>query len=328
MILILSDVHDEHADLVTNQLKKDCAEYFRFNLDTQSLMTSFLTYENGKWIISQNGKKLLDEEITTVWFRRAFVELLLEEKDNRENDFLIWKNEWNKVLLGFYQSLSNLPCLCPLKQSYAAENKFYQTALAIKIGLQVPEFIVSNDRTKLLDFAKKHDDVVLKLHHQDFYKTSDGYQGIYVNKVSVKELGNFNCETENPITLQKYIKKSFEVRYTVVGDTGFACRIDSQKSLISSTDWRRYDISNTPYQQIHVPAEIERMSQKLMRELGINYGAFDYVISDKNEWYFLEVNPMGQWLWVQDLTNLRISDAICDWLKESSKGDKYEGICI
>lgn len=135
MILILSDVHDEHADLVTNQLKKDCAEYFRFNLDTQSLMTSFLTYENGKWIISQNGKKLLDEEITTVWFRRAFVELLLEEKDNRENDFLIWKNEWNKVLLGFYQSLSNLPCLCPLKQSYAAENKFYQTALAIKIGL-------------------------------------------------------------------------------------------------------------------------------------------------------------------------------------------------
>lgn len=54
-----------------------------------------------------------------------------------------------------------------------------------------------------------------------------------------------------------------------------------------------------------------------MRKLNINYGAFDFIVDKNNEWFFLEVNPMGQWLWIEDLTGLQISDAICDWLVES-----------
>ena len=318
MILIITDANDEHANLVTENLDKYCAEYFRLNLDVESLKKTIIDYRNNNWIISQNGKSVDSLAINCVWYRRAFVEMLLEEKEDRTPDFLIWKGEWNKVLLGLYTSISTVPSLCPLKASYAAENKFLQQTYAQLIGFNMPRTITSNNRDSLISFANESQSgVVLKLHSQDFYKVGDSFKGIYVNKICSNDLCTFGIDNENPITLQDYIEKKSEVRYTVVNKQHFCCTIESQNSAISKVDWRRYDLPNTPYVRSEPPKKIKDQISKLLERLEINFGALDFIIDQNDDWYFLEVNPMGQWLWIEDLTGMDISGAIVSWLIEN-----------
>lgn len=315
MILIISDKHDIHADIVEEKILSLNHRVIRLNLDVESLKKTHITFQENKWVVSQNGNSFRNSDIKAVWFRRAFVELLLEEKDTKDPDFILWKNEWNKVLLGFYLVIADIPTLCPLKPSYAAENKFLQFSQAKSIGFDIPELITSNDKNILSEFTELHDNnVVLKLHHQDFYKINDTYMGLYVNKITSKMLDDFSEENENPITLQKYIEKSYEVRYTVVENSYFCCKIDSQRSDKTKIDWRRYDIPNTPHSVIEPPNKIIEKVNTLMQNLNLNFGALDFIVDKDDKWNFLEINPMGQWLWIEDLTGLKISDAISDWL--------------
>lgn len=318
MIIILSDAHDSHADIVEQKLLTAGQIFFRLNLDTISLLTTHLTFDGSKWIIKKNDKTISSEDISAIWLRRGFVELLLDEKESQDVNFLIWKNEWNKVLLGFYMGIQSVPWLSPIKTSFRAENKFFQLQMAKKVGLTMPQQIVSNDKLKLLDFAtNNNNEIVLKLMSQEFYKINDEYQGIYVNKVSSQKLNDFMEAGENPITLQQYIDKQYEVRYTVVGKEHFACRIDSQDSNRTKIDWRRYDIANTPHYSIEPPDDIHQKVDALLDELEINFGAIDFIVDHENEWWFLEINPLGQWLWIEDLTGMDISGSITRWLCEN-----------
>ncbi|MNS34319.1 RimK-like ATP-grasp domain protein [compost metagenome] len=124
----------------------------------------------------------------------------------------------------------------------------------------------------------------------------------------------FSDDEENPIFLQKYINKKYEVRYTVVDKEHFVCKIDSQKSEISKIDWRRYDLQNTPHSIIQPPEEIKRSINKMMKEFNLVYGALDFIVSEDDSWYFLEINPSGQYLWIEDLTGLEITNSIKNYL--------------
>ena len=180
----------------------------------------------------------------------------------------------------------------------------------------MPSTLVSNNKNDLIDFAKKCDNnIILKLMKQDIYKCSDGeIKGFYTNRIGVEHLENFSTTEENPIVLQKYIEKDFEVRYTVVGNKHLVCKIDSQKSQKAKNDWRRYDLTKTPHVTITPPCDIKNKVEQLLKELGLEYGAIDFIVTPDNEWIFLEINCFGQWLWIEDLTGLDISGAICSWI--------------
>ena len=56
--------------------------------------------------------------------------------------------------------------------------------------------------------------------------------------------------------------------------------------------------------------------KELMRLLGLTFGGIDLVLTPDGDYVFLEVNPSGQWLWLDDKLTLGISDAIASWLHE------------
>ncbi|MNY09678.1 hypothetical protein D3C86_1426100 [compost metagenome] len=230
-------------------------------------------------------------------------------------EFNIWKNEWNKTLLGIYYYLKDVKWLNYYRNNHKAENKYYQLSIAESLGFNVPDYLLSNDKKEILDFSNRHDNIVMKLMNQDFYKTTKNeFKGFYVNIISKEELEGFSDDEENPIFLQKYINKKYEVRYTVVDKEHFVCKIDSQKSEISKIDWRRYDLQNTPHSIIQPPEEIKRSINKMMKEFNLVYGALDFIVSEDDSWYFLEINPSGQYLWIEDLTGLEITNSIKNYL--------------
>jgi glutathione synthase/RimK-type ligase-like ATP-grasp enzyme len=318
MILILTDKFDVHADAIIKKLIEERIDYFRMNLDVESLMKTHVSFENFVWEIKTEMGEIFSNNISCVWCRRPFVELTLQEQGNSEIDFKIWKNEWNKTLLGLYNSLKDLEWLNPLRKAYKGENKYYQMDVARKVGFKFPETLISNNKTKITQFASEYDKVLFKLMSQEIYDLGDeNFKGLFTNVVTKNELEDFTEYGENPIVLQRYIDKEFEVRYTVVGDEHLVCKIDSQCSAKAKYDWRHYDIANTPHFSMEAPDDIKHKVTLMLSELELEYGALDFIVTPENEWYFLEINCMGQWLWIEQLTNLSISDAIVKWIKKN-----------
>lgn len=319
MILILSDAFDVHADYVISKISALHIPFYRLNLDVNSLKKTYVSYENDIWLIDNGENKVTSNLITGVWCRRAFVEQTLEEQQDNSVDFKIWKNEWNQTLLGLYNSLKCVPWLNPLRKAYKGENKYYQMEVAKEVGFDFPKTLVSNDKEKIKSFVQGNNRTLFKLMSQEMYDIGNNdFRGLYTNIIGIQDLENFNTEEENPIVFQEYIEKQYEVRYTVVGKKHYVCRIESQASEKAKEDWRRYDIIHTPHYSMEPPEEIREKVDSMMNILGLEFGALDFIVTPDNKWVFLEINCMGQWLWIEQLTGLQISASIVEWIKRHS----------
>ena len=317
MILILTDSNDVHADIVSMKLGDN---YFRLNLDIEALKDTKISFDGSEWTISQNGKTIKNSSVKCVWPRRVSVQVNSEQQQDQSNGFRLWRSEWNKSLFGLYNALSESCWFNHVRDATLADNKYFQHKLANEVGLNNPAFITSNSKEDLKNFLATYPDSVVKFMSQDMYVSESGeILGLYVNKITLEQLESFSNDSENPITLQKYVNKKFEVRYTVIEDEHFACAIDSQHSNKAKVDWRRYDIPNTPHWKIDAPTSVKEKIISLMSKLNLRYGALDFIVDENNDWWFLEVNSAGQWLWIEDLSGMDISGSIANWLTSNSR---------
>jgi hypothetical protein len=68
--------------------------------------------------------------------------------------------------------------------------------------------------------------------------------------------------------------------------------------------WRPYDL----------PAPTAEGLLALMRRLGLEYGAVDFRVTPEGEHVFLEVNPAGQFLFIENATGMKIADTLAGHL--------------
>lgn len=129
-----------------------------------------------------------------------------------------------------------------------------------------------------------------------------------------------------PVIFQAYVPKLFELRITVVGKQVFAAEIHSQQANHTRHDWRRYDNYKTPHLPHQLPCSMEQRCVHLVEQLGLSYGAIDMVVTPDGRYVFLEINPNGQYLWIEETTGLPISDAICDLLMSGIPANKPKRI--
>ncbi len=120
-----------------------------------------------------------------------------------------------------------------------------------------------------------------------------------------------------PTILQQRIPGP-DVRVTIVGEQVFAAEIDARRSG-SSDDYRGHE-RRCRFTPCRVPAAVERGLRVLMRDLGLLYGAADFRRGAQGDWYFLELNPEGQWLFVEQRTGQPIAAAVAELL--ASKAQK------
>lgn len=113
----------------------------------------------------------------------------------------------------------------------------------------------------------------------------------------------------SPVYLQNYIEKKYEVRMTYINGFYYPVRIDS----IDKLDWRK-DYKGHRYSIIDCPSSIIRQCDMMIKQFDLNFGAFDFIVDNLERWIFLEVNPNGQWLWLEESLNLTISQKIIEYL--------------
>jgi len=118
----------------------------------------------------------------------------------------------------------------------------------------------------------------------------------------------------SPAIYQELIPKRFDLRVTLVGRKIFCAAIDSQSDPAALIDWRHTDNPQLPHFPISLPEIVTEKLFRIMDSLHLTFAAIDMIQTVTGQFVFLEVNPSGQWLWLDDMLQFGISDAVAHWL--------------
>jgi ATP-grasp ribosomal peptide maturase len=217
---------------------------------------------------------------------------------------------------GFGGVLASLPnCLYvnhPARESFA-EAKPAQWAAATAVGFRVPPTLLTNSPDEARTFAAEVGRVVYKPLRTIPMHDPDGKSlTMYVAEADPAGLDESIRHTAH--VLQSLVEKTADIRVTVVGSRVFAVRIDS-----GILDWRA-DYTTHTYAVIDTPPGLAAAMHTYLAQFGLAFGVFDFALDQEDEWHFLECNPNGQWLWLENATGLPVTAAVADLLQGGAAG--------
>ncbi|WP_256096723.1 hypothetical protein [Streptomyces agglomeratus] len=141
----------------------------------------------------------------------------------------------------------------------------------------------------------------------------DQLKSVYTQRLQPEDLDDLRGIDTTAHLFQAWVSKEHEVRLTVVGERMFAAAIHAG-SEAAHEDWRS-DYGSLTYVTTEIPEPVAAGVRRLMERLQLRYGAADFIVGPDGRWTFLEVNPCGQWNWIQGATGLPIAEAIADDLQ-------------
>ncbi|WP_405209016.1 grasp-with-spasm system ATP-grasp peptide maturase [Aquimarina sp. LLG6339-5] len=199
-------------------------------------------------------------------------------------------------------------------------DKFANLRLATKIGLEIPNSLLTNSKEELLSFIKKHKEVITKpLYEVIRFNEKDHIVHFLTEKVKQEQLQELPV-TFFPSLFQAYIEKEIEIRVFYLEKRFYSMAMFSQLDSQTETDFRNYNNENpnrrVPYL---LPKEIEEKITKLMIELNLNTGSIDLIKTHDKKYVFLEVNPTGQFGFTSKPCNYYLEDEIAKTLIENDK---------
>jgi glutathione synthase/RimK-type ligase-like ATP-grasp enzyme len=322
MILILSEPGDLHAQGVADKLAQRGAEclwfdHAQFPCSAQISLTYASTGLLQPMLCVQ--EKMFDlSRITAAWDRRPRA----PKAHETITDSLI-RHHVEQESAAFLSDLwHTLDCLwLPATNSKVlrAQHKASQLQVAAALGFVIPPTLITNNPQDLLAFYRQHNGQIVSkaFYHatlQCEQRAKRPPYGMFAKPVGSRDVGYADTVRYLPTIFQAYVPKEVELRITVVGQQVFAVAIHSQQTRHTRHDWRRYDLAHTPHKPHDLPEQVRGLCLQLVEQLGLCYGAIDMVLTPDGRYVFLEVNPSGQYLWLEKLTGLPISDAICDLL--------------
>ncbi len=122
------------------------------------------------------------------------------------------------------------------------------------------------------------------------------------------------------MVFQELIPKALELRVACVAGDAFAGALDAGGTSRGQTDWRRAAPGECRWQKAELPAEVAGGLRALMTELGLAFGAVDLIRTPSGEHVFLELNPSGEFFWLERSPGLPASEALADLLLGRSPG--------
>ncbi|MEK7535926.1 MAG: hypothetical protein AAB590_02860 [Patescibacteria group bacterium] len=262
-----------------------------------------------------HDERLSVKDIGCAWFIRPGVGVKITNVGLSAQQ-QVAQSEAKACLRSFYDCIRATWVNHPRAVNNVEDNKLYQLSVASNVGLRTPETLITNDPDELIAFATAMGGkIAVKPLFTRLFTVDGEVSFVYTNLIDTEWIANHKEQVRvAPVLAQRYVAKKFEVRTTVIGGRMLSCAIYSQQSKRSNIDWRRYDIDNTPHKPYSLPFDIEGQLINCMQALNLQFGAADFVVTPEGEHVFLEVNPSGQWGWVERLTGLNITGMIAEHL--------------
>ncbi len=304
--LVLSSTLDFSTDYICAEMKNRGLSYLRLNRDRFADYT--VEYKDSVLSVVLGAQKHLVtmEQLKSVFFRspvfiRSNKPYSLEEQ--------LYRSQWSSFIRNL-TVFSNARWLNHPMFTYQAENKLFQLEVAKKSGLMIPETIITNDSSNLVDsklyIVKALDTPVFYEAGQEMFTYSTIATGTEIKESSLRKA---------PVIVQECIEDKVDLRVTVVGNRVFPASITKDNHGIRG-DWRKTKKEELQYQRASIPIDVEERLLCLMKALNLSFGGIDLVLKD-NQYFFIEVNPTGEWGWIEAAVGYDIHGAIVDWMVNS-----------
>ena len=316
MLLLVTNQRDVTMDYVVAELQRRGSPYFRLNTELlPSSISTMLSYPRSGWSIQIGDRLVSGEQVTSAYFRRPGAPLVPESvRDPGERAYV--EAEWGSLLKSLYTRLEGLWLNAPTT-IFMAEDKPRQLMLAHEIGLHVPTAAITNNLDAVRDITRLGQAIGKPL--RQAVLAGERERVIFTTRLAELSDADAQAIVLAPFIVQTEIKKKYDVRVTVVGEQVFATAILSQEHDQTTVDWRKGSRPDLKHERIELPDLVRRQCLELLRRLGIRYGAIDFICDELDCLWFLEINPNGQWAWIENLTGYPIASAIVDQLEEVAR---------
>jgi MvdD family ATP-grasp ribosomal peptide maturase len=322
-VLIITHSQDnESVSLVTKAIGERGGSVFRFDTDrfpTEVQLVARYGETPERLTLASGGATLDLRDVSAIWHRRLNIGgQLPREMDQQFRSASL--GEARATIMGMLASLDAFRMDAePVIRR--AENKQLQIQIARELGLETPRTLITNDPAAVRDFARTCErGLVTKMLSSFAIHEDDAEKVVFTNPVTPEDLNELEGLRLCPMTFQEQVPKALELRVTIAGERVLAASIDSQASARATHDWRRAggNLINA-WQPYTLPSETEEKLLRLMDYFELNYGAADFIVTPEGRHVFLEVNPSGEFFWLELSPGLPISHAIADVLLGHAK---------
>lgn len=312
MILVVSYPQEEHADAVVNYLSEAGRDVKRIDMAEFPYHSSVeMHWNNGdppRYALHRaDGTSLDMASIRVAWWRRVrpyTIDPAIRDVEMRA----FAESETAQAIGGMFDGL-----VCrwvnPRAADDAAHRKPYQWTVAQKIGLSIPRTLVTSDPAAARDFIKAM--APRRVVFKPFLATLQSWRETRI--IDATDVERLDLVRLAPVIFQEYIDGA-DLRVTMIGDKIFAAEIDARATSYPFD--MRMVIEEAILRPVDLPDRLSIALLKLQRRLNLDYGAIDLRRTEDGDYYFLEVNPAGQWLFVEERTGLPIARAMANYLAE------------
>lgn len=321
MVLVFSDKFDRTTSKVVEWLYSISKPFKIISISDDSIDID--CYTDKGIVLIVNGAKINLSEITGVYFRRSGI-IVKDQRKLKSPSALSdsYSEEYLKYLYGNIISKSEIINSLFHKirrfgdNNVGRINKILTLLKAKEAGLLTPITLLTTNKKELLDFYETHQQIIIKSLDIGFSESDreTGAWKIAYTKVLNKDNIVLLPEKFGLSLFQKQINKCFEVRSFYFDRNITSVAIFSQNNQRTTIDYRNYDFEN-PNRQVpfDLPNEIKQKLIYLFELIGINTGSVDFIMDGK-DYYFLEINPVGQYENVSYFTNTYIEKQIAEYL--------------
>jgi glutathione synthase/RimK-type ligase-like ATP-grasp enzyme len=323
--LIITHSGDLHADLVVERLLARDAHVFRLNLDRfpADYQLDIRQIEGVATGIARHlptNTEASIADIGAVWTRKSGDFSFLSDQYLGPQERAYAVAETKHILTSLLLNIDGYWMNHPMA-SQSAMWKGEQLHRAARLGFRVPPSLTTNDGDVVRRFRSEvGGDIIFKplsspsLGADDVDAVDRVVPSLATTLITDEHEDMLDALRELPGFFQQYIPKRYELRVTVIDDQVFAARIHSQDDERTRTDYRDFS-AEIDYTIDKLPSEIERMCRDFVHSYGLKFGALDLIHTPEGEYVFLENNPAGQFLFVEQLVpELRMLDAVTDCL--------------
>jgi MvdD family ATP-grasp ribosomal peptide maturase len=318
-ILIITHSNDnESVARVAEAIARQGGHTIRFDTDrypTDVRLSAYYDTSGDERLTLTNEEGEFDlREVTAVWHRRLNFGAHLPAGLDRQLRYASL-GEVSAAAHGMLASLKAFR-MDHLSHIRHAENKQLQLQAARELGLNIPRTLTTNHPAAARAFAKSCERGTVTKMLSSFAIYDEGKElVVFTNPVKPEDLADLSGLSLCPATFQELLPKSLEIRVTVVGHRVMSASLDSQASERAAHDWRRDGRRMLQdWQPYQLPEEVEEKILRLMDYFSLNYGAIDIILTPDDQHVFLELNPSGEFFWLERTPGLPISEAIADLL--------------
>lgn len=316
-ILIASSTIDQvtYGPVVEKLSRAGCRPIVYCSDQVASSEKGLSIFHNGETTqVAYSGEEFFLEQISAAWFRHPE---LLGYPDNDQAAKMCIESEAQRLQDYLWSEVDEDKWVNSPVNISSAQNKLGQLSSASELGFNTPRTIVTNSWQDVLGMECQ---VVMKMPIGTYYEdnTLKAMYAKVLNRHDVEMLSNVSMPF--PGIFQEYVSKKREWRITVVADEVFSASIYTQDS--AKDDWRKHQTKGVVDFRSETPDEgtVSRCVE-LVKKLGLRFGCLDLIEDHDGDVSFIEVNPNGQYQWLEDLLDLPISGALSGLLLKIAEQD-------